>query len=235
MRRQPRRVTRTHWRPRPARLVAAATGCLAAAAFAATPAATAATPAFGTNLNRLAGLTNYRFIYSATNDGYKLAITGAVHGPRDWEISATVPLKESTYDINGHGYSLALGYVNPVTFKTPKGLTHLNGEYTAAQSLVGYTHVTGMRISTRGACKVAGVQGTHYELLSPRADRKLLVETVSACIAKRSGALLSFAVSVPSGSVLKTLHARATSGSFTVTSIGHVGVIRTPKAHHRTL
>ena len=207
-----------------------ATVALATVALATVPAAATASAGFNTSLARLASLTNYRFANIATNDGYKFEISGLVHGPRDWQTNATEPLKESTYDVNGRGYSLALGHVIPVTFKTPEGLTHLDGEYTAARGLVGFTHVAGMRISNRGSCKVAGMAGTRYFLQSPRAAKKLLVETVSACIAKRSGALLSYGVGVPSGSELGTLRARGISASFTVTVIGHVGVIRAPKA-----
>jgi hypothetical protein len=214
-----------------ASVAVALAACATTAALAAVPAQAAANAGFNTSLARLASLTNYRFTNVASNDGYKLAISGLVHGPRDWQTNVTAPLKESTYDVNGHGYSLALGHVIPVAFRTPAGLTHLDGEYSAAQGLVGYTHVTGMRISNRGSCKVAGVAGTRYFLRSPRADTKLLVETVSACISKRSGALLSYDVGVPSGSELKTLGAHGMSTSFRVTAVGHVGVIRVPRAH----
>lgn len=212
----------------------AAFAAAAAVALVAAPSAAVANAGFNTSLARLASLTNYRFTNIATNDGYKLEMSGLVHGPRDWQINATVPLKESTYDINGHGYSLALGHVIPVTFKTPEGRRHLDGEYSAAQGLIGYTHVAGMRISNKGSCKVAGLAGARYFLQTPRVDRKLLVETVSACIAKRSGALLSYDVGVPSGSQLGPLHAQGMRASFTVTAIGHVGVIRAPRAHAAT-
>ena len=171
--------------------------CAAALALAAVPAAATANARFNTSLARLASLTNYRFTDTSTNDGFKFEISGPVHGPQDWQTNATEPLKVSTYDVNGRGYSLALGHVNPVTFKTPEGLTHLDGEYTAARGLVGYTNVTGMRISNAGSCKVAGVAGTRYFLKTPRVDSRLLVETASACIAKRSGALLAYDVGSP--------------------------------------
>src|SRR5579875_2535517 len=59
------------------------------------------------SLSRLASLTNYSFTNTVSNYGYKLEVDGRVHGPRDWQTNAVLPVKESTYDVNGHGYSVA--------------------------------------------------------------------------------------------------------------------------------
>lgn len=218
----------------PAPLARMLAACAAAATLAAVTASPAAANAgFNTGLARLAGLQNYSFTTSSSNNGYTFRIQGSVHGPRDWEITSTAPLKESTYDVNGHGYALALGQVIHEAFKTPEGYTHLDGERSAAQGLIGYTHVRGIRIRAKGSCKVAGTAGTVYRLETPTASAHLLLETVSACIAKQSGALLSYTAGIPSGSVLKsTLKGiRGASNSFRVDGIGKVGVIRPPRPH----
>ena len=182
-------------------------------------------------LERLAGLQNYRFTSSASNGGYTFRLSGIVHGPRDWETRSTLPVKETTYDVNGRGFTLVIGHIVPVTFKTPDGLTHLDGERSAAESLIGYTRVRGIRIATGGSCRVAGRSGTTYHLKTPRNAASLLVETATACVANGSGALLSYTAGVPSGSVLKSVHLRGATLSFKVDGIGTVGVIRAPKAH----
>ena len=82
---------------------------------------------------------------------------------------------------------MALGRVLPVRFKTPEGLTHLDGEPTAAEGLIGYTHVRGIRVTTKGPCRVAGKSGTTYYSATPLAAAPLLLETVTACVAKGSG------------------------------------------------
>ncbi len=69
----------------------------------------------------------------------------------------------------GRGYAVTLGQVIQVSFATPEGLTHLDGEYSSAQSLVGYTHVTGETITTAGG----GQRGRHR--LPPTLPRRSLL------------------------------------------------------------
>lgn len=182
----------------------------------------------GLSAARLGSLTDYSFISKSGNEGYSFTITGQVHDPTDWETNSTSPAV-ANYDVDGHGYSLAVGQVIPVTFKSPDGLTHLNGEVSYAQALIGYTHVTGIRIVTAGSCNVAGVHGTTYEVRSPGADASLLVETATACVADGSGALLSYSSGVPGGSAANATHLTGAETSFTVTAIGGVGAISAPQ------
>ncbi len=182
------------------------------------------------SLARLASLQNYRYTAIAASSGHELVIDGAVHGPTDWKISVTSPVKETTYDVNGRGVSLVLGQVVPVTFQTPRGYSHLDGEYSAAQSLVGYTHVLGIRIRDTGPCVVAGEIGTSYYLVTPSASAGLVREAADACVARSSGALLKYSAGVPSGSAAKEYGIQGLTYTFSVTSIGGVAAISAPKA-----
>lgn len=185
-------------------------------------------------LGRLASLESYRFTSSASNGGATFEIAGMVHGPRDWETDAITPVEERTYDVGGRGYALVLGRIVPVHFKTPEGLSHLDGERTAAEGLIGYTHVRGIRITTKGSCRVAGASGTTYHLATPRDAAGLLLETVTACVSKGSGELLSYSAGVPSGSLATAMHVRGATSTFTVTAIGGVRAIAVPKARPTT-
>ena len=213
-----------------------ACGATGASAATKTISSPATGPGRGLNLARLSSLTNYRFTSTSSNAGATFEITGMVHGPEDWETEATVPVKEATYDVGGRGYSLVLGHVLRVSFKTPAGLTHLDGERTAAEGLIGYTHVRGIRITTKtkGSCRVAGKSGTTYHLVTSRAAASLLVETATACVAERSGALLSYTTGVPSGSAAAAAHVRGATSTFKIEAIGGVGPIRAPKASATT-
>ena len=183
----------------------------------------------GLSLSRLGSLTNYSFTAAAGNGGYTFTVTGEVHDSTDWETHSTSPAV-TTYDVDGHGYTVALGQVASATFKTPDGLTHLNGEKTYAQALIGYTHVAGIRITTGGACNVAGVAGTTYQVKSPSADASLLVETATACVANGTGALLSYSSGVPGGSAASAAHITGATTSFTVNAVGGIGPIAAPDA-----
>jgi len=204
-----------------------ATTAAAGAASGSSPAASAG--GGGLTLARLGSLTNYSFSTSTGNGGYSLTLTGEVHDSTDWETHSTSPAV-TTYDVDGRGYTVALGQVASVTFKTPDGLTHLNGERTYAQALIGYTHVAGIRITTGGACNVAGVAGTTYQVKSPSADASLLVETATACVADGSGALLSYSSGVPGGSAANAAHITGATTSFTVDAVGGIGPIAAPTA-----
>ena len=59
------------------------------------------------------------------------------------------------------------------------------------------------------ACRVAGKSGTTYYLATPLAAAPLLLETVTACVAKGSGALLSYTAGVPSGSAASAVQVPA--------------------------
>ena len=190
--------------------------------------------ASGLTLARLSSLRNYTFTASASNGGVAFTVTGQVHSPTDWKTESTIPVAESHFDVGGHGYAITLGQVIAVSFATPEGLTHLDGEYSAAESLVGYTHVTGESITTRGSCRVAGESGTVYHLQSPGNAASLLVETATGCVARGSGALLSYAAGVPSGSAAQANNLAGASLTFTVTSIGGVGQISAPRAPAKT-
>jgi hypothetical protein len=185
-------------------------------------------PAGGLTLSRLSSLSNYTFTTTSSNGGATFTIRGQVHGPEDWKVESTIPVAETHYDVGGRGYAVTLGQVMAVTFATPEGLSHLNGEYSAAQSLLGYTHVLGETISTAGSCRVAGETGTVYHLRSPENASSLLVETATACVAKGSGALLSYAAGVPSGSAAQASNIAGFTYTFTVDSIGGVGEISAP-------
>ena len=178
------------------------------------------------NLARLSSLTDYSFTATAGNAGYTFTVTGEVHDPTDWQTHSATPAV-TNYDVGGRGYAIAIGQVTPVSFKTPEGLTHLDGETTYAQALVGYTHVTGIRIATAGPCRVAGVEGTTYQVKTPGASASLLLETATACVANGSGALLSYSSGV-GGSAASAVHIAGAGTSFTVTAIGGIGPIAAP-------
>jgi hypothetical protein len=181
-------------------------------------------------LSKLSSLRNYTFTTNSSNANQDFAITGQVHDPTDWQTKSTVPVPETRYDVGGRGYAVTLGQVIQVSFATPEGLTNLDGEYSAAQSLVGYTHVTGETITTAGSCRVAGEAGTIYHLRSPGDATALLVETATACVAQGSGALLSYSAGIPSGSAARSNHLTGNTFTFTVESIGGVATIQAPKA-----
>lgn len=187
----------------------------------------------GLTIARLGSLTDYSFISRSGNEGYTFTVTGQVHDATDWESHSTSPAV-TNFDVGGRGYGVAIGQVTPVTFKSPDGLTHLNGEATYAQALIGYTHVTGIRVAAAGPCNVAGVDGTTYHVKSPAADASLLVETATACVANGSGALLSYSSGVPGGSAANATHLTGAETSFTVTAIGGVGPISAPAVSSTT-
>jgi len=222
-------------------VVAAACGSSGSSTATTAPGATAASGTSsagspgggGLSLARLGSLTDYSFTSTAGNGGSTFTVTGEVHGPTDWETHSTSPAVTS-YDVGGRGYAVAIGQVTAVTFKTRDGLTHLDGEPTYAQALIGYTHVTGIRITTGGHCSVAGVPGTIFQVKSPSADASLLVETATACVADGSGALLSYSSGVPSGSAASAVHITGAATSFTVNAVGGIGPISVPSGSPTT-
>ncbi|MGC8511944.1 MAG: hypothetical protein ACP5P1_02750 [Acidimicrobiales bacterium] len=183
---------------------------------------TPSTSGGGLSLARLGSLTNYSFVSTAGNDGYTFTVTGEVHGPTDWKTHSTSP-DVTNYDVNGRGYSVALGQVIPGSPQT------LDAETSYAKALIGYTHVTGIQITTGGVCDVAGVQGTTYQVKTPGADASLLVETATACVAKNTGALLSYSSGVPGGSAASAVHITGANTSFKITAVGDVAPIAAPQ------
>ena len=186
-------------------------------------------PSAALSLSRLSSLTNYTFVSSAGGASESLRVTGKVHTATDWESHTQTP-SVTTYDVGGHGYAVVGGPRVNVTFQTPDGVNHLDGEHVYAAELMGYTHVTGIRISTAGACSVAGTAGTVYDVKSPSASASLLVETATACVADGSGALLSYSGGVQGGAAASAAHLTGMAMSFRVTSIGGVGRIAAPAA-----
>lgn len=185
------------------------------------------------SLARLAGLRNYTFTYGYAKSSQGVTAVGEVHGPTDWRLTVSVASRGpsvTTYDVGGHGYSLVKGLpaVTKIAFKTPEGLTHLNGEETWAEALVSTQHVAGVRVDTAGACRVAGQRGTVYDLRSPAASQGVFAVSERACVG-RDGALLSFTEGVAGGSAAGAIGLAGKSETFSVTSIGRVGEIRVPK------
>jgi hypothetical protein len=181
----------------------------------------------------LDSLTNYAFTRIASNSGASFTATGKVHNPTDWEIHTISPAV-TTYDVGGHGYAVTLGQVIHVSFNTPEGVGNLEGEYSFAEQLVGYTHVTGIKITQAGSCSVAGANGTIYHVQSPGADTPILSEAATACVSNGSGALLSYTSGITGGSAANAAHVAGSSNRFTVTAIGGVGPIVVPKASSTT-
>lgn len=181
-----------------------------------------------TNLAALTSLRNYSFFYTASNLGASIRSVGAVHDPTDWRLATG---SVTTYDVGGHGYSVVKGFstIEHTVFHTRFGYQHLNGEQTWGTALLDTTHVTGMRISRGSSCRIAGVPGTVYTLKTPGADKGIFSAADQACVADRSGALLSFAEGVTGGGAAKTLHLSGAHELFEVTGIGRVGVIRAPR------
>ncbi len=186
-------------------------------------------PGGGFTLARLAGLQNYTFTYSATGG---IHLTGQVHDPTDWEISTAVGAAPSvtTYDVGGQGYSTVAGAasVQRVPLSNPEGYTTLNGERAWAEAFIGFTHVSGMRVTAAGSCDVAGQPGTAYDFATPSADAGTFSIADQACVARSSGALLSFAEGVTGGSAASAAGLSGRSEVFTVTSVGGVGRIAVP-------
>lgn len=187
----------------------------------------------GLTLDRLSSLTNYTYTTVSGNGGYTFTVTGQVHSPTNWQATSSAP-RVTTYDVGGRGYAVALGQVSPVTFRSPQGFSHLAGEYSAAESLVGYTHVAGISITTGGACSAAGASGTTYHVKSPSADASILVETATACVANSTGALLSYTSGVPGGSGAAAIHLAGANITFTVEAIGGVSPISAPSPSNAT-
>ncbi|MHB8264235.1 MAG: hypothetical protein ACYDGY_10935 [Acidimicrobiales bacterium] len=181
----------------------------------------------GLQLSRLDSLTNYTFSTSSSGSGATYTITGKVHGPTDWETVSTAPA-ETTYDVGGQGYGIAVGHLIHIHLKTPEGLTHLDGEQASAEQLAGYTHVTGIKITKGGSCTVASVSGTTYNVQSPNAAT--LNELATACVANTSGALLSYSSGVKGGSAANAAGISGISSTFRVDSIGDVGQIDAPRS-----
>ncbi len=181
-------------------------------------------------LGRLAGLTNYTFVYQATNNGARIVTSGRVHALTDWVLTTTVGPKVTIFDVNGRGISRisGSGLATRMRFKSPDGADTLNGEYVSAKGLIGVTHITGVRILRAGSCGAAGVRGTLYDLKSPANASRILRLGWQACIADGSGSLLTFVSGVKGGAAANAIHLAGAGTSFEVTSIGGVGPIVAP-------
>jgi hypothetical protein len=179
-------------------------------------------------LTRLASLSNYSFQIVTVSGRYSFEVTGEVHGPTDWRISSKAPAT-TTYDVEGQGWSVALGHVSRVRLRSPQGWSHLAGERTFAQGLMDLTHVTGMKVVAGAACTGAGRAGTTYRLELPAADKAIFDLLGSACVARQGGALLYYHQGVAGGTAAGSVHLTGDAYTFSVTSIGHVGAIAAPR------
>jgi hypothetical protein len=181
-----------------------------------------------TELSALESLRNYTFIYSSYNGVGTFHATAAVHDPTDWRLTGEG--LTTIYDVGGHGYAVIEGFpkVQHVSFKTIYGYNHLNGERAWAAALLNATRAAHIRVSHGGRCGVRGMPGTLYTIRSPSVEKHMLAIVDQACIANRTGALLSYAADI-NGVYPKALHINDARLFFKVTSVGRVGVIRAPR------
>ncbi len=192
-----------------------------------------AAPAQITNLKALTRLNDYSFVYSATSGSAKIRSVGTVHSLTDWKLVTGISSVSTTmYDVNGRGYSMVKGLamVEHLALRTPQGYQHLNGEHTWGSALVAMTHVSGVRIERGGSCRVAGARGTIYDLGTPGVDKHIFSLAEQACVDDANGALLFMAEGIPGGSAARSLHLSGDREFFEVTSIGHSGIVRAPRA-----
>lgn len=190
------------------------------------PSGSSSTSGGGFSLAKLASFTDYTFTYSASEGGATITFTGAVHSLTDWRLQASSP-SVTTYDVDGKGYGTVAGLstVTTTTFATPEGIHHLNGQYVNAEALLGMTHVFGEQIRKGGSCAVAGVNGTIYNLGTPKNSYFSIGD--QACVAS-NGALLLFAQGVTGGASASALHLTGDSEIWQVTAVGGVGPIAAP-------
>lgn len=179
-------------------------------------------------LARLAGLRNYSFQMVSVSGRYSFEVTGEVHSPTDWRLSSRSPAT-TTYDVDGQGWSVALGRVSRLHLRSPQGWSHLGGERTYAQGLVDLTHVTGMKLVAGAPCAGAGRSGTTLRFELPAADKGIFELAASACVARQGGALLYYRQAVAGGAAAGAVHMTGDAYTFRVTSIGNVGPIAAPK------
>lgn len=180
---------------------------------------------------RLSSLDNYTFT-TAFPDG--LSSSGEVESPTDWKTTGLENGRalETTYDVGGHGYAVVNGLpgVQTKSYLTPEGIDSLEGEAYFAKTLLLDAREAGVRVVAAGSCLVAGHAGTTYELRSAANAASVLAEAERACVARSTGALLSFGTAVAGGSAAAAAGVVGAGGSFTVTSIGGVGPIIAPSA-----
>ncbi len=179
-------------------------------------------------LASLASLGDYTFQVVTRSGRYSFEVSGAVHSATDWVVSSKAPAV-TTYDVGGQGWARALGRVSRVHLRTRQGWSHLDGERTYAEGMVGLTHVSGMRLVRAGTCTGAGRAGTSYRFELPGADRGLFDLLASACVADRGGALLFYSQGVAGGKLAGAVHLSGDSYTFRVTSIGHVPAVTVPR------
>ncbi|HUY97666.1 MAG TPA: hypothetical protein VMW47_08635 [Verrucomicrobiae bacterium] len=167
----------------------------------------------GLDLAKLGSLTNYT---ATMTDSGTFTLTYRVHSPSDWEIFSGRPSPLSV-NVGGSRYA-EVPKVSGATVtyswrKTGRSQPYAQAPYPSyAGGFAALTHVTGARVVKGGLCRDAGVAGHlwHFAAAAPGA----VYPHVTACIADRSGVLLTYR--------------QPPIQTFAITSINDVSVIPVP-------
>jgi hypothetical protein len=174
------------------------------------------------DLAKLGNLTNYSA--KLINNG--AVQTFRVHSPTDWEEFSGKP-QPFGIDVNGSQYALVVS-VSGASVKDswkrigPAQAYGLAVPYQGyARGFAGLTRVTGVKLVRGTTCHQAGIAGSWWRFAS--AVKGAVYPHVSACIAVRSGWLLSYYegtgnVGLPS----------SFSASFEITGVNNVPMIAVP-------
>lgn len=151
-----------------------------------------------------------------------VSISARVHSPTDWEMALG---RLPTFHIGGYSYGKGVNAQGSVVWykstDSPQAYQHSPYPGAAAQ-FAGFANVGGATIVRSAPCSVAGIAGHIWTIGSPA--RSTLSEGESACVADRSGALLSLTTSARGSAFPK----RGLSYSFRMTSVGAIAVIPVP-------
>lgn len=174
----------------------------------------------GLDLTKLGSLTNYS--YTFTDNG--VVITGSVHSPTDWRTNQPLVVLH----IDGFTY----GKFGSVWYKnTDAALSYEQSAYPGAvNQFFGFLRIAGATTTRGSSCTEAGVAGHIWTIKTGAAGSSVLSELASACVADRSGVLLSAAFGAKGSSIPNA--SKSLSDSFTVNSIGTVGTIAVPSPVH---
>lgn len=175
------------------------------------------------DLAKLGVLGNY--VAKTTGNGVPLE-TFRVHSPTDWEVftgNKTIPL---LVNVGGWEYlhvpHLSGSRLTYSWQRSGRAQAYSASPYPSyANGFAALSHVTGVKLVRGGPCDEAHLVGRLWHFAA--AAKGAVYPHVSACIADRSGALLSYDEGTSGVGAPKDLVA-----TFTVVGVDDVGVIRAP-------
>lgn len=168
------------------------------------------------SIGRLSSLSNYRARMTSGRGQYRMTINTQVHSPSNWasESGSTVRhIGAMTYVRLGNHW-----LAHPAQ---PNAYAQQNLPSFARQ-FYAMTRLGGMLVHRGGPCRQAGLAG-HTWTIRP-SPGSTFGETLSACVADRSGALLRLVIAAKG----TPMPGRYASETYLITAVGNVAPLRVP-------